>query len=151
VIRSLRARHRGIFVLLLLTLPAAFATALLGRRALTPEAPPTLSTTLPEVWRELQWPRFDAVLGLRYDPTRTLALRLQSWKEPAAPVLLLYWSPSEPTDDSLPPAARLLGSAASAPREFTLEAAAPRGWLVLYSLGHSEVLGSLPVDVGQER
>lgn len=151
MIRSLRARHRGIFVLLALTLPVGFTAALLARR--TQSVSPSPSTDDAGRGRTLRWDEFGLELGVEYVQGATLRLRLRRWSEPAAPGLLLYWCPLAATDASLPGEARLLGSlgpAASAPRDFSLNDVSPRGWLVLYSLGHAEVLGQLQLNLEQE-
>jgi hypothetical protein len=61
----------------------------------------------------------------------------------AAPAVLVYWSPAAATEKELPAEAFLLGSlAGTRARAFDLPAAAlgRDGWLVLYSLGHQQVL-----------
>lgn len=61
----------------------------------------------------------------------------------ASPEVLVYWSPSAPAAPALPVEAFLVGSLAGRrARVFGLPPAAlgRDGWLVLYSLGHQEVI-----------
>ncbi|HVS19788.1 MAG TPA: hypothetical protein VMT18_14380 [Planctomycetota bacterium] len=151
MIRPLRARHRAIFALLAVLVPAGYATALLGRRAPAPEsiwpAPPTSERVADGPERSVMWSPISLLTRLRRSNDGTLGVRLESWEEPAPPATILYWSPREPVDGELPAAARFVGALGAAPRELVLRDA-PDGWLVLYSLGHGEVLGALDLAEG---
>jgi len=146
VIRSLRAQHRAIFVALALLVPAGYAAALLGRRA---PAPPSAWPETPVAHGEggaerlVMWSPIALLTRLRRTSDATLVVALESWREPAPPDTLLYWSASAPHDGELPDGARLVGALGSAPRELALEDVPEGGWLVLFSLGRGEVVTSL--------
>jgi hypothetical protein len=62
------------------------------------------------------------------------------------PDLLLYWSVTEPTGDSLPTTSQLLGSFAAA-KTFALPLNAGRGgYLVLFSLPHQSLFATARVE-----
>lgn len=145
MIRSLRARHRAIFVLLAVLVPAGYAAALLGRRAPPPASAwpgegPTGATT--GARRTVMWSQLELLTEIARSDDGVLRVRALSWSEPAPPGLALYWSAGDPAGE-LPDGARFLGALGPAAREFELRDVAEGGWLVLYSLGHGESLGAL--------
>lgn len=151
VIRSLRVRHRAIFVLLALLVPAGYAAALLGRRAPPPASdwPALESPSAPDGEpRTVLWSTLELLTELRRADDGALHVRAQSWSEPAAPALALYWSARAPTDGELPGDARFVGALGGATRDFVLRDTPAGGWLVLYSLGHGEVQGALELEGG---
>lgn len=146
MIRSLRARHRAIFVVLAALVPAGYAAALLGRRAAPPTSAWPEATVTPAASgdeRLVTWSPISLRTRIRRADDGTLAVALESWREPAPPDALVYWSASEPGDGELPDDARLLGPLGNGPRALSLEHAPEGGWLVLFSLGHGEVVASL--------
>jgi hypothetical protein len=156
VIRPLRARHRAIFAVLAMVVPAGYAAALLGRRAPPPpsawpaaELPAAPAGAGAE--RIVMWSSHSLLTRLWRSSDATLAVRVEGWREPAPPALALYWSPSAPSGTALPDGARFvgaLGAAGGAPRELALRQAPAGGWLVLFSLGHGEVQGALALEDG---
>jgi hypothetical protein len=154
LIRALRARHRAIFAVLALLVPAGYAAALLGRRWPPPasdwpaDAPLQAPDGTPRV---VMWSEIELLTELRRGDDGALFVRALSWSEPAAPALVLYWCAAEPAGDALPEDARFvgaLGAAGAAPRELVLRDAPPQGWLVLYSLGHGEVQSAVELEDG---
>lgn len=145
MIRSLRARHRAIFVLLAVLVPAGYAAALLDRRA-PPPASVWPGEGLPGASegarRTVMWSQVELLTEIARGDDGALRVRALSWSEPAPPGLALYWSAVDPAGD-LPDGARFVGALGPAAREFTLRDVAGGGWLVLYSLGHGETLGAL--------
>jgi hypothetical protein len=145
VIRRLRARHRAIFALLAVLVPAAYAAALLGRRA-----PPQASAWPDEgisgasegAARTVMWSQVELLTATARTADGALRVRALSWSEPAPPGLALYWSAGDPGGE-LPDGARFVGALGPATRDFELRDVAADGWLVLYSLGHGETLGAL--------
>lgn len=149
MIRSLRSWHRAVFVGLTLTLPAAWAAALLGRSAPAPEstwpAEPSLASVEGEA-RTVMWSTQELLTELRRGGDGALHVRALSWSEPAAPALALYWTANAGEDGELPGDARFVGALSGAARDFVLRDAPAGGWLVLFSLGHGEVLGTLALE-----
>jgi hypothetical protein len=154
LIRALRARHRAIFALLAVLVPAGYAAALLGRRGPPPESdwPADALLQAPDgTPRVVLWSEIELLTELRRGEGGALFVRALSWSEPAAPALALYWCASEPADGELPEDARFvgaLGGASAAPRDLVLRDAPENGWLVLYSLGHGEVQDALELEDG---
>lgn len=145
--RPLRRRHRALFVLLSLVVPAGYSAALVGRRPPPPPSPwPTSQprTTGPE--RVAEWPTLDLRMRLRRTVEGALVVQAESWEQPAPPATLLYWSASEPLDGALPSAARFVGALGGPSHALVLPPEAVGGWLVLFSLGHGEVLGTLALE-----
>jgi hypothetical protein len=66
-----------------------------------------------------------------------------------APDVLAYWSAAEPRDGELASDALLLGPVGERERTFRLpEAARERGWIVVFSLAHGEVVASIALGRG---
>ncbi len=151
MIRPLRKRLRLISVLLLLALPAGLAAALVPRIAVPLEIPESLPS---DFWNrgdlelvECRQVATVSPLRLIVRAGRTAAnervVELAGWKEPTPADVLLYWSPSQPEDRTLPPQATFLGPLERT--NYPLPSGA-RGCLVLYGLADSEVLGSLALE-----
>lgn len=152
MIRALRVRHRVAFAALALIVPAGYAAALLGRRGPPPaSAWPAESTLAAPAGRArvVMWSSIELLMELRRGGDGALFVSALSWSEPAPPALALYWSAGEPADGELPPDARFVGALGGAPSELALHDAPAGGWLVLYSLGHGEVLGALALAEGE--
>lgn len=143
MIAPLRRRHRLVFGALTLGLPALLAAALLKRPPVPLDtlavgaAAPAPSTD--QGGRELRW---DAAGLTVMVSSGSVALRTVA--PTRAPDPLLYWSRQAATS-GLPTDARLLGPLSSAERQ-TFALPEPAGQLILYSLGHGEVLSQLALD-----
>ncbi len=147
MIAPLRRRHRLWFPILAVVVPILYVLALAARpRPPIAELPAALAGSVDgELVRETE--------DLFGDHPVTTRVRRGDggWQvelEPAAvivrPEVLVYWSASA-AGESLPAEAFLLGSLAGVrARVFDLPTAAlgRDGWLVLYSLGHQEVVGA---------
>jgi hypothetical protein len=145
MIAPLRARHRLWTTTLAVALPALYVLALLARTQVPAvELPPALAEDAGgEVVREATDLFADHAVTTR---VRRAGDRFRVELEPVAPIVspavLVYWSPS-PAGEALPAESFLLGSLAGVrARAFDLPAAAlgRDGWLVLYSLGHQQVI-----------
>lgn len=140
MIAPLRRRHRLVFGALTLGLPALLAAALLKRPPVPLDAlavdaaAPAPSTD--QRGRELRWD--EAGLTVKVSSG---SVALTTIAPTRVPDPLLYWS-AEPATSSLPTDARLLGPLSSAERQ-TFALPGPAGQLILYSLGHGEVLSQL--------
>ncbi len=136
MIRPLRRRHRLWIALLSLTLPVGVGLGLAAR----PEAPRGESRSSGLDWtkaRELE----GLDLSLLTDPSDA-SLWVRPSVDAQRPDVLVYLTSEPPGLDSLPRDAHLVGSLAGV-RPRRLELGDARGsTLVLYSLGHQEVLGS---------
>lgn len=159
MIRSLRQRHRSIWIVLLVLLPAGFVAGIAMRRDVATAPPPeSLSAEPPGDWRsagtlEQFWPElgvnahlFDVSSTADTPPGRGIALSGPSALGIADP--LLYWSATAPSGAALPADAHLLGSITMpvSPR-FPLpsQATDTAGNLIVYSMGHQEVVATAPL------
>lgn len=152
MIRPLRARHRALFVVLTLLLPAALTVALASRRApATGELPDVLSGSTGE---SIAWSAAAELAGTNLVARQGRSTSGSRWVElvgagPRRPDVLVYLAPVAPSDGVLPAGARLvgaLGPTAPVPRVLALPAGA-QGWLVLFSLGDSTALAALELEV----
>ncbi len=156
MIRPLRRRHLRVVVGLAMLVPAVYLTAIQARRPaalsepLAPELAPTRSSGDARAVSTEEWPELPIDL-------RLLAAGADRWIEIVAreelphPDVLVYWSATEPTSGSLLTEAKLLGAlAGDETRSYLLpqEAGESAGHLILYCLGHGELLGSRPVPAG---
>ena len=156
MIAPLRRRHRWTTAVLAVAVPVLYVVALAAR----PDEPVVVS--LPPEWSPAPAGKVEADLGLLIeDPPVVVRARgdgssdVKSWGlelEPIEPIarpkMLVYWSASPPTAGRLPEAATLLGGLAGRhARTFELPVAARghAGTLVLYSLGHQEIVASAPL------
>jgi len=75
-----------------------------------------------------------------------IQVALRPAQELNEPDLLLYWSVEQPTGDSLPAAAQLLGPFAAG-KAFTLPLNVDRaGYLILFSLAHQSLIATAKVE-----
>lgn len=147
MIRSLRARHRAMILVLAPILPAILVLALVGRSAVPAEALPRQLTvphdsTLQPVgsdWTLIESPRIQARYFAREGDSTASAIALTPAFLPVPPDLLLYWSEIAGDSAGLPPEAALLGPLI--PSEPVRLPASSRGYLILYSLAHRERVG----------
>ena len=92
-----------------------------------------------------------ASLVLRETQAGHHLMRLQLDRSAQRPDLLLYWS-QDPPARTLPQNALLLGSVPDThSRVYQLPDSSWTGHLILYSLGHQELLGSAPLPVLGEK
>lgn len=147
MIRPLRVRHRRVVLTLAIVTPLLFAAGLATRR------PIPLSTdgaTPPEADRhrdaeivdrdESAWGDLPILTDWLGGPGA--AVRLEVTEPLRQPDLLLYWDP-EPAGDRLSDSALLLGPVGGRRRaSWDVPAPVEGGRLVLYSLGHGEIVAS---------
>ena len=154
MIRPLRQRHRRIFIVLGVFLPAAFAIGIAARR------PVPFTDTLPSSLAAATQP-FEEVEQLHPDGFAKSAIQVRLLREPSGagkyavsfsaaadyvkPDLLVYWSAGSPNlTNALPEDAVLLGRFNSP--QLVLPAAAEKsdGALVLFSLADNEIVDVSP-------
>ena len=136
MIAPLRRRHRAVFTLLALLLPVGLVAALRAR--------PSFDTFEPGDATQGAL----AVDGLEAPLVAVLSedvLELRALIDPKVPNLLVYHSQLAPPGAGLPPDARLLG-ALPGTRPTSFELGSSAGVLLFYDLGHSTLLGSLPLS-----
>lgn len=151
MIAPLRRRHRLTVASLAVALPVLYVVALAAR----PDEP--VVDQLPPALAEAAAGEVDQDFGeLVTDPAVAVRSRTdgaQWWVEldPGAPIalpeVLVYWTPST-VADRLPEDAFLIGSLAGARARahgMPRDALGRDGTLVLYSLGHQEVVASAPL------
>lgn len=153
MIQPLRTIHRRVFSTLALVLPVILVVGLSARHKAAPTA---ISATRAPSSNSMQRLRSSSRLW------RTHAIQTEVFTDPSEPGqryvllkpvqalnepdLLLYWSAREPSGDSLPAEARLVGIF-SPNRELTLPSdAAPGGYLTLYSLAHQSVVDTAAME-----
>jgi len=157
VIRSLRKRHLATFSVLLVVLPLLYVLALSVR------SEPKIVESLPVFGDDAavfsivlaeyvhDAPAFEATTRLVADESRAgrMHLDIVLHERIEAPDVLLYWSASDAAaGGQLPADAYLLGSLQRASRQQVPLPRAARerdGHLILYSLGHQEVVASAPL------
>jgi hypothetical protein len=154
VIAPLRRRHRLWTGALALLVPAGFALAI-ARRPPRPELP-----AIPAALLDAAPAGLDALFAADVSVARVrmtarvlrgqgrLWLELDPDGDLRQPDVLVYWSPAAETQGRLPADSHLLGRLAGArARRLPLPAAAVpgSGQIVLYSLGHQELVGALPL------
>ena len=159
MIRPLRRRHRFIVSALAVLLPLAFVFALSARKtsALMRDLPLALSkqaSSFPRVlwekenlWSDLKMST--RVCGDELPPTQ-LALELHPFEDLKAPDVLVYWSPQNSGEELNE--AYLLGALAGRhKRSWPLPQAAlqSEGKIVLYSLGHQQILASAALPLSE--
>lgn len=162
MIRPLRSRHRGIFILLLLLLPLGLGAAILARKPPAPasELPRSLDSQVALPGYAIASESDDSWSGtvihthfLR-NQEGGLAVELHPRAPLRQPALLLFWtSDTAEKPTRLPEDARLLGSFGGARGAFYPLPEAG-GSLILYSLANQRVFSSasLPrVRSGEER
>jgi hypothetical protein len=153
VIARLRRRHRAIFGALALCLPVALVAALEARR----DVPQNVRLEHGGI------PGFDGRVKVSESQTlvRGVGMRTRTWddnrlarrvleltpeRDLELPDVLVYWAPSEATEE-LPQDGILLGVLAGAQqRRFALPREAVGGRLYWYSLAHQELIASAEFD-----
>ncbi len=146
--RDLRRRHRFAFGFLALALPAGLVAGLAVRSdppaaGQQPEFDSSLSGRVLLESSEL-WGRLPLNTRIS-DPGGGLTVELAPRRSLRRPALLLYWSAAASDSGRLPADSRLLGAFAGTHLQaFGLprEAAQVGGRLILYSLGHQEIVAS---------
>ncbi len=149
MIRPLRARHRLIFATLLIALPAGITVALSIPRPMLPDSlPAELVHSVPAAPGAYGQIATFSPLSLKVRCGRTASgerlVELWEWNEPTLADVLLYWAPSEPRDGTLPVDAAFVGSLG--PQFTVLLPEGAGGWLVVYALADSELLGALELE-----
>lgn len=152
MIRPLRATHRVIFFGFAILLPVLFASGLLSRPH-WPSDPAVSGAAIPEgqkiVWEKTgSVDRTKVTIRVLRDPSRTNSeqVQLSTSKPLIAPNILVYWSPQQP-NAGLSAEARLLGPFHVLKRYPLPPEAQEKGFVILYSLAHGQVLISLPVEI----
>jgi hypothetical protein len=151
MIQPLRSVHRGVVVTLAFVLPVILVAALSARhRALPLVAPakqvPASVRLLSSSDRLWQTHAIQTAFYADSNTPESLYVTLQPAQDLGEPDLLLYWATSQPSGDSLPAGAKLLGTFA-ADKIFALPRDLARGGhLVLYSLAHQSVVDTAAVE-----
>jgi hypothetical protein len=151
MIQPLRTVHRCVFVTLALVLPAILVAGLSARHRVSPAV--ALAKQIPASAQVLRnssslWRTHVIQTEFYADASspENLYVILQPAAELGEPDMLLYWAASQPSGDSLPAEAKLLG-AFNGGKTFALPRnAAQGGYLVLYSLAHQSVVDTAAVE-----
>lgn len=170
MIRQLRLQHRRLFWILAVLLPLVFAAGIAGRSQIKNSVPSTFIEQRVRLSQILydgasSWERTDARWVIRTDDA-TIRLTIDVYPgedNVPAPDVLMYFTPSPKSQDSLPSDAVLLGAMPlnrSQQFEFPqgvakhfqrhlsgTQASSPLGSLLLYSLARHELLdqGSITI------
>jgi hypothetical protein len=146
VIARLRARHRAVFVGLVVALPLLAVGALVSR----PEAgaePIETASHVPAPGIVLLLLELHGAASAQ-SPLAIQVLQDPDWNDPD---VLLYWSPSEPEGQRLPVDARLIGPLGPV-RDAGYPLTQRDGWFSLYSVARQEILASSAyVEPGEQR
>lgn len=151
MIQPLRTVHRGVFITLALVLPVILVAALSARhRALPLVAPvkqvPASAQLLSSSDRLWQTHVIQTAFYADSNTPDSLYVTLHPAQDPGEPDLLLYWATSQPSGDSLPAGAKLLGAFAAG-KTFMLPRDLAQGdHLVLYSLAHQSVFDTAAAE-----
>lgn len=157
MIRRLRRTHRVVFVFLALVIPVLLTRAFASRPLQTLSPPPLPraasinASDLTATWMTQLGP-----LRYREEPATsntpaTIALGPASALR--APDLLVYWTRRDAPLSTIENGDRLLGrldGVSPAVMALPLEASTNAGTLVLYSLAHQSVVGTLGLAAGEE-
>jgi hypothetical protein len=159
VIARLRACHARVFAALAIVAPLGLWAALDARQspARSDSAFPTPLSPGPEgdAWTELARASFGdgaPFRALRRSLAGLDSIGLRVNAELRSPELLAYACASEPEGGELPSAAWLLGPVGTSPEAPLANWPVPpalsgrRTWLVLFSLGHAEIVGVQALD-----
>ncbi len=151
MIAPLRRRHRWLTGLLAVVVPVVFALALASRPAVPvseslPEAlAPATQASGGVVGSDLAFEALPMTARVTRDGAN-FRIQVVPTEALAKPEVLAYWTPAGSALDRLPTDAWLLGAVGGLrPQAFTVPEAVQgrEGQLVLYSLGHQEVLGAV--------
>ena len=148
MILPLRQRHRRVFAVLGVLLPLAFALGIAARRTVphTASLPPELSSwtqsfTATDYERDDLFGKSPVQVRLwREQGTGRFAVGFNAAKDFLKPDLMAYWSAGQPTSNTLPPDARLLGAFVAGPLVLPAEASDTDGYLILFSLANQEIV-----------
>ena len=150
MILPLRRRHRRMFAVLGILLPAAFVAGVGARKPIPTAAPTAGLLSLRQTFSPGGWTRSDLFtnvpvrLRLLHEVANTnrIALQISTPKDFVKADLLVYWLPAESIiKDSIPEDAVLLGALVSGqPLPMPPTLAGKPGSLVLYSLADHEIV-----------
>ena len=150
MILRLRRRHRRMFAVIGILLPAAFVAGMAARRPMPTTAPSDALLPPRQTFSQSGWNRSDLFTNvavrvqLLHDAPNTnrIALQISTPKDFVKADLLVYWLPAESIlKDNIPDDAVLLGAFVSGqalPMPPTV--AQKSGRLILYSLADHEIL-----------
>lgn len=148
MIAPLRRRHRVMVTFLLIAVPVGLVLALSARPTLPimEELPGALAGGPNARGADVEGYDVFGEIGVAargYQTASGAVLELEPAEPLARPDVLVYWS-AEAAGDRLPDGALLLGVLSDRARTYAVPAAAAgrEGFLVLYSLGHQEVVAS---------
>ena len=149
MIQPLRTVHRRAFVALAFVLPAVLVVGLESRRMPSRVQVLQLPSSACLVREsDTLWQMHTIQTAFYSDSNRSgdIQVALRPAQELNEPDLLLYWSVEQPTGDSLPAAAQLLGPFAAG-KAFTLPLNVDRaGYLILFSLAHQSLIATAKVE-----
>ncbi len=149
MITRLRRNHfRAVFFLaafLLAALPAAWRAYAPPPRSIPPAPLRDTTAEASEVWRSGALFKTFAIQTRLLRSSERWLIELEPREDPLQPDVLVYWAAgASGAPDALPPAAQFLGRLAGTQvRSFALPSGSgmnPDGVLLLYSLGHQQVL-----------
>ena len=145
MIRALRGHHERIFLALAVALPLLLLAALMVRPSWPTQQSPGPAPSI-EAWTEVG-PGSGARALIEQQNTREW-LHLARTEALVAPDVLVYWAEKAPDLDSpLPDDAVLLGAFGDIGTvTFDLPARGVSGALLLYSLGHSSLVATIPMS-----
>lgn len=151
MIQPLRTVHRRVFTMLALLLPAVLVVGLGARhRAMPLVKPVEQASSSRQLVRTSggKWRTHVIEAEVYADPSETgkLYVLLKPTPELSDPDLLLYWSATGPSGNSLPAEARLLGAYGPNQALVLPADAAQGGYLTLYSLAHQSVVDTAAME-----
>lgn len=155
MIRRLRRRHRLWTTALAVVVPIGFVAALAARPA-RPVGEAAAGSDMPRARAIADWSSIGELpISGAIEPWRGARILALTPREPLArPDLLVYWSPGgapePPAGGALPPDVVLLGALGEAEERYRLPPGTAAGTVVIYSLGHHEVVGSIAVAVAAD-
>ena len=158
MILPLRRRHRRIFTVIGILLPAVFVAGIAARKPVPTTALPNSLISAEETFSVNQWDRHDLFTNIAIrvqllreaSNTNRIAIQMSAPKDFVKADLLVYWLPVESTlKDNIPEDAVLLGAFVSGlPLPMSPAMAGKPGALVLYSLADHEIVSvSQPVTL----
>jgi hypothetical protein len=155
---GLRSAHRVAAGFIAIAAPATLAVAIVSRRstppsvALSVEGAP-VATIEATGGQASAWRGLEAMSRVGTDAHGRLLVEISPLRQSGAPDVMVYWAPEEPAD-RLPDGAILLGAHdETGSRAFALPIPAQNrpGFLVAFSLGHGEVIGSSQIYPSSHR
>ncbi len=149
MIQPLRTGHRRVMFTLAAALPVLFVAGLAARKSPAPanQAVRWEGDGGSQVqWRPATPFRLGSTVATIRESADGIWLEIQSGADPLTPDLLVYWSATAPSGDTLPPDSHLLGTLAGrrAQRiQLPGSARQTRGYVMVYSLAHQSLAGSM--------